>query len=106
MGVAPEGRSAGNAGRDSARRGAHEAAVTVERLPVKPRRTRAAACPICGRAASRDHRPFCSGRCREVDLGRWFSGSYAIPAVEPPDGADLEELIEAAETAPEADDPG
>ena len=82
------------------------AAVTVERLPVRPRRARAAACPICGSPADRDHRPFCSRRCREVDLGRWFSGSYAIPAVEPPDGADLEELIEAAETAPEADDPG
>jgi hypothetical protein len=29
-------------------------------------------------------------------LGRWFSGTYAIPAVEPPDGSDLEDLIEEA----------
>ena len=36
-----------------------------------------------------EHRPFCSSRCREIDLGRWFSGAYAVPAVEPPD--DLEE---------------
>ena len=34
-----------------------------------------------------------------------FSGSYAIPAVEPPDGAELEKLIEAAETARDVDDP-
>jgi hypothetical protein len=24
-------------------------------------------------------RPFCSERCRDVDLNRWLSGSYAIP---------------------------
>jgi len=27
-------------------------------------------------------RPFCSGRCKDVDLNRWFKGAYAIPAVE------------------------
>ena len=27
-------------------------------------------------------RPFCSGRCKDVDLHRWFSGAYAIPAEE------------------------
>ena len=26
--------------------------------------------------------PFCSERCRDVDLNRWLSGSYAIPARE------------------------
>jgi hypothetical protein len=25
------------------------------------------------------HRPFCSKRCAEIDLGRWLTGSYAIP---------------------------
>ncbi|MDE0335231.1 MAG: DNA gyrase inhibitor YacG [Defluviicoccus sp.] len=49
----------------------------------------AAPCPICGRPGTAEHRPFCSSRCREVDLGRWFSGAYAVPAIEPPD--DLEE---------------
>jgi endogenous inhibitor of DNA gyrase (YacG/DUF329 family) len=24
-------------------------------------------------------KPFCSDRCRDVDLNRWLSGSYAIP---------------------------
>jgi hypothetical protein len=39
-------------------------------------------CPICGRPAEADHRPFCSRRCADVDLQRWFKGAYAVPAVE------------------------
>jgi endogenous inhibitor of DNA gyrase (YacG/DUF329 family) len=39
-----------------------------------------ARCPICGKPASAAHRPFCSPRCRDVDLHRWLSGRYAIPA--------------------------
>lgn len=39
-------------------------------------------CPICGRPAIREMRPFCSARCADVDLHRWFSGVYAVPAVE------------------------
>lgn len=37
-------------------------------------------CPICARpVVARENRPFCSARCRQVDLGRWLSGAYAIP---------------------------
>lgn len=47
-------------------------------------------CPICGKAAVERHRPFCSSRCADIDLGRWFRESYRIPANEPatdlPDG--------------------
>ena len=39
-------------------------------------------CPICGKPAVERFRPFCSGRCKDVDLNRWFSGAYAIPAAE------------------------
>ena len=39
----------------------------------------AAKCPICGRPGVQDHRPFCSRRCADIDLGRWFKGGYAIP---------------------------
>ncbi len=39
-------------------------------------------CPICGKPAAERFRPFCSGRCKDVDLNRWFKGAYAIPAVE------------------------
>ena len=36
-------------------------------------------CPICGKPVSREHRPFCSKRCAEIDLGRWLKGAYAVP---------------------------
>jgi endogenous inhibitor of DNA gyrase (YacG/DUF329 family) len=36
-------------------------------------------CPICGKPATEGSKPFCSERCRDVDLNRWLSGSYAIP---------------------------
>ena len=39
-------------------------------------------CPICGKPAAERTKPFCSKRCADVDLHRWFSGSYAIPVTE------------------------
>ncbi|MEM9234911.1 MAG: DNA gyrase inhibitor YacG [Pseudomonadota bacterium] len=36
-------------------------------------------CPICGKPVKKDHEPFCSDRCQQVDLNRWLSGGYAIP---------------------------
>lgn len=41
-------------------------------------------CPICGAAASATHRPFCSRRCADLDLGRWLKGHYRIPTEEVP----------------------
>lgn len=43
-------------------------------------------CPICGRPADPRHRPFCSPRCQEVDLGRWLTGVYVVPG--PPEELD------------------
>ena len=40
-------------------------------------------CPICGRPRMPQFRPFCSARCRNIDLSRWFGEVYAVPAVEP-----------------------
>ncbi|HEY0202993.1 MAG TPA: DNA gyrase inhibitor YacG [Acetobacteraceae bacterium] len=41
-------------------------------------------CPICRRPATEPRfRPFCSARCADVDLGRWFGGAYAIPGPPP-----------------------
>jgi endogenous inhibitor of DNA gyrase (YacG/DUF329 family) len=37
-------------------------------------------CPICGKPADARHKPFCSVRCADVDLNRWFTGAYAVPA--------------------------
>jgi endogenous inhibitor of DNA gyrase (YacG/DUF329 family) len=42
-------------------------------------------CPICTRPTDPAFRPFCSRRCADVDLGRWLSGAYAIPAEEGPE---------------------
>jgi hypothetical protein len=43
---------------------------------------RARQCPECGTPSSREHYPFCSARCKSLDLGRWLSGSYVIAARE------------------------
>jgi endogenous inhibitor of DNA gyrase (YacG/DUF329 family) len=48
-------------------------------------------CPICGKKSTPDFHPFCSKHCADVDLNRWLKGSYAIPAVEPPDDWNGEE---------------
>lgn len=48
-------------------------------------------CPVCGKPVpprakgGRGPQPFCSERCRQVDLGRWFSGAYSVPAAEAED---------------------
>jgi endogenous inhibitor of DNA gyrase (YacG/DUF329 family) len=39
-------------------------------------------CPICERPTEPAFRPFCSKRCANVDLQRWLTGRYAIPAVD------------------------
>ncbi len=49
----------------------------------------AAQCPSCKAPAVAAYRPFCSKRCADVDLHRWLSGAYAIPAVEADDDAPL-----------------
>lgn len=46
-------------------------------------------CPVCGKARTKKHRPFCSKRCADVDLGRWFTGAYAVPTEELPDEFDI-----------------
>jgi uncharacterized protein len=49
---------------------------------------RGRACPICGAPSSLEHRPFCSVRCKDVDLSRWLGGRYRIATNEaPPDRA-------------------
>jgi endogenous inhibitor of DNA gyrase (YacG/DUF329 family) len=45
-------------------------------------RQRELRCPICRGPVARQgnpHRPFCSERCRLVDLGNWASERYRIP---------------------------
>ncbi len=46
-------------------------------------RGRGRPCPVCGQPAAAAQHPFCSQRCRDVDLGRWLKGNYAIPGRAP-----------------------
>ncbi len=42
-------------------------------------------CPICKTPLeTMKYRPFCSARCKNVDLHRWLSESYRVPAEEAP----------------------
>jgi endogenous inhibitor of DNA gyrase (YacG/DUF329 family) len=47
-------------------------------------------CPVCGKPRDAQFRPFCSKRCADVDLARWFRGDYAIPSDERPEEDDEE----------------
>jgi endogenous inhibitor of DNA gyrase (YacG/DUF329 family) len=53
-------------------------------------------CPICKKKEvppEDPEFPFCSERCRIIDLGNWASGKYVIstPAVPPPEGEEKNE---------------
>ena len=44
-------------------------------------------CPVCRQSTTWEenrHRPFCSERCRMIDLGKWAADEYRIPAEEAP----------------------
>lgn len=47
-------------------------------------------CPTCGKAVvwgkESPSRPFCSERCRLIDLGEWFEERHKIPEVTSHDG--------------------
>jgi endogenous inhibitor of DNA gyrase (YacG/DUF329 family) len=55
-----------------------------DRRSPKGGATRTVPCPTCGEECAFEPwnpwRPFCSERCRMVDLGGWASESYRIPA--------------------------
>jgi endogenous inhibitor of DNA gyrase (YacG/DUF329 family) len=40
-------------------------------------------CPICKKPESPTHKPFCSERCAQIDLGRWLTESYRVPEAAP-----------------------
>jgi endogenous inhibitor of DNA gyrase (YacG/DUF329 family) len=51
-------------------------------------------CPICDKTfdpAASETAPFCSDRCRTIDLGRWLDESYAVPTESIPNSLDLHE---------------
>jgi endogenous inhibitor of DNA gyrase (YacG/DUF329 family) len=58
-------------------------------------------CPICGSSFEKHlsaSLPFCSPRCRQIDLGRWLGEQYSVPVMR------LDEDEESDERAPTTDD--
>lgn len=59
---------------------------TSENQPTAPTTV---PCPTCGGpsvyASSNRYRPFCSARCRQIDLGAWADERFRVPAETPPD---------------------
>jgi len=47
-------------------------------------------CPICNKPADQTFKPFCSDRCKMLDLGKWLKGDYTVPVVEMDDMPDDE----------------
>jgi len=49
-------------------------------------------CPTCGKTIEwlpqNTWRPFCSERCKKIDLGAWANEEYRVPVVETPDDPD------------------
>lgn len=56
----------------------------AERRARKKRRPRG--CPVCGKPPLPEHHPFCSSRCKQIDLGRWLGETYRIPSAERQEG--------------------
>ncbi|WP_119965409.1 DNA gyrase inhibitor YacG [Simplicispira lacusdiani] len=56
--------------------------------PATPRKV---ACPACGGPSlygpQNPWRPFCSERCKQMDLGAWASEDFRVPADAPPEDA-------------------
>jgi endogenous inhibitor of DNA gyrase (YacG/DUF329 family) len=53
---------------------------------------RIVSCPTCGVPvpwnSGSPFRPFCSERCKLIDLGQWAAEQYRVPVESDPDGAD------------------
>ena len=67
----------------------------MSRAPTKPKAAPIVNCPICGNRAvygpENPYRPFCSERCKLIDLGQWATESYRIPETERNNGGQGEE---------------
>jgi endogenous inhibitor of DNA gyrase (YacG/DUF329 family) len=52
--------------------------------PLRPKRP----CPECGKPSARETYPFCSARCKDIDLNRWLKGAYVIQGRDDEDETD------------------
>ena len=39
-------------------------------------------CPLCQKKTNINYKPFCSKRCADIDLNRWFTQSYTVQSTE------------------------
>lgn len=62
---------------------------------MQPVKKRLVACPSCGARTEYDpanpYRPFCSQRCKLIDLGQWATENYRIPDTQPAEDVDPED---------------
>ena len=66
----------------------HPSPITSEKL-----KELSVKCPTCGKKArwkNNPSRPFCSDRCKMIDLGKWADGSYSIESENQPDVEETE----------------
>ena len=59
----------------------------VRLRPIRP-------CPICGKPSLQAFHPFCSGRCADIDLNRWLTGAYVIPASADPSPEEEDDAVQ------------
>jgi hypothetical protein len=63
--------------------------------PASPTSPRKVACPSCGKevvwVTTNPYRPFCSERCKNIDLGAWATERYRVAATEEPHPEDQSE---------------
>ena len=81
-------------------------AVKHLHLKILKGHSQKAVCPLCQKPAEAPHRPFCSHRCSQLDLGKWLTGEYAIPSYETMENSYVDTLPSAHESrqATQADD--
>ncbi|MGC6516502.1 MAG: DNA gyrase inhibitor YacG [Candidatus Puniceispirillaceae bacterium] len=70
-----------------------EKIITLSEVKQKKQQGSGTKCPQCGSLAVMPHKPFCSRRCAQIDLGKWLNEDYRVPADEVMDDSDIEALI-------------
>ena len=51
-------------------------------------------CPICKNPKSMENDPFCSARCKDIDLSQWLIGGYVIANDEETESSEIEKNID------------
>ena len=51
-------------------------------------------CPICKNPKSVENNPFCSARCKDIDLSKWLIGGYVIANDEETESFEIEKNMD------------